>query len=1095
MSSEDIVRLRSIKTFKQLIDYLKDDLGWPIAADATEEEIEFDWTPEELGLDATSAVDIKEIKQLRPLAEGQPWGIFFISFEKKRLPIVILRRILNKLVIKKRASANKAQRAAWQQHDLLFISSYGEEKERALTFAHFSEPRQTQASDVPTLRVLGWDGDDTNLKYDYVVHTLKNKLAWPKEERNLDAWRKRWAEAFVLRPRQVIQTSQELATRLAELARSIRHRANIILKHESEHGKLRQLHKAFQEALIHDLKADDFADMYAQTVAYGLFALAVRHTSIDDEAAVTKDALHQGLYSTSPFLKEMLETFLAVGGRKGKIDFDELGIQEVVDLLNSSDTHMEAVLREFGNRDKREDPVIYFYEDFLKAYDNEKRVQRGVFYTPQPVVSYIVRSVHELLQAKFGLSDGLADTATWGEVAKKCTGLKVPDGAKPSDPFVVILDPATGTATFLVEVIEVIHSTLVAKWKKQGMSTAQQRTAWNDYVPKHLLSRLHGYELMMAPYAIAHMKIGLKLYETGYRFRGEGRAHIYLTNALEPTQDFSDRLAFDAPALAHEADAVGKIKRHQRFTVVVGNPPYANYSANLSPEARRIVDKYRAYKGIPIRERNQLQFERNLQDDFVKFLAIAESYVQAANVGVLGYITNGTMLASNSLRGMREHLLNEFDNLHELNLHGGVNEIVVGGEADENVFDIAQSVAIHLYVRSANHSQHTMCYADLFGERPAKYEALLSQSVGTMKWQSIQPDAENCSFIPQDDTGGGPVERLDSVIVQYGAGIKTNRDAVAIGFDCDDILNAVHEFNPKLRHDKRSREHLHPILYRPFDIRRIFYHEEVIASRSLPTMQHILAGPNIGIISSSTWTTPDRFSVNISRIMVEMKTGTHDRGTTFFPLYRYESLLGGKAEQVHNLAREFVSAWSEATKTRFISAGAGDLEQTSGPEDVLHWLYGLFHSPEYRRRHRTALAQGFPIVLLSSSKPLLRALSSLGAELSALHLMDSPKLNRHSTEFVGSQRVEVSKISWSNKTVWIDKAQSAGFKGVTEDVWNFHVGGYPVCEKWLKDRKGRTLSKNDIEHYHRIVVALHETIRIMAEIDKVIDKHGGWPIK
>lgn len=1099
--------LRAIQNFKGLVGYLEDELDWPLQ-DYGFDELTFEYQPAELGLKDEDAVKVRAIHQLRPLQHGQPWGIFFVEFEKKKLPIVVLRRILSHLVVKKRASANKAKAAAWDAADLLFISAFGAEDtdQREIAFAHFHQ----ESGDLPTLRVLGWDGGDTPLKLDYVSATLKERLRWPDDPANHKAWREQWSHAFRHRLGHVIRTAEGLADTLAALARGIRDAARTMMAHESEKGPLTKLYKAFQTALIHDLTEESFADTYAQTITYGLLTAAISRTEMSEGrhgTALIAENVADMVPITNPFLKEMLQAFLKVGGRKGGIDFDELGIQDVVELLRGEETDLPEILRDFGNRTRGEDPVVHFYEHFLSAYNKKLKIQRGVFYTPQPVVSYIVRSVHELLQTEFGLEDGLASTITWGEMLRKHPGLELPKihMARPGKPvgedvdlspvefFVMILDPATGTATFLVEVIHVIHRTLMAKWKKQGLTDAQQLATWNDYIPKYLLPRLHGYELMMAPYAIAHMKIGLKLYETGYHFASNERVRIYLTNSLEPPQDFSDRLAFDAPALAHEAQAVNAIKRHKRFTVVIGNPPYANYSANLSPQARRIVDKYRNFRGGVIRERNQLQFERNIQDDFVKFLSIAEEFVQAASIGVLSYITNATMLASTSLRGMREHLTQEFNGLFELNLHGGVNEITVGMEDDENVFDIAQSVAVHVYVRSMHSGNRGVNYADLLGRRLAKYSALASQSVATTEWRRIQPDAESCSFMPQDDAGGGTIRRLDSVFVKFGAGIKTNRDAVVIGFNDTTLLEAVREFDRQLLADKRPQHNIHSLLYRPFDVRRIFYHEDAVASRSLPTMKHILAGPNIGLIASSTWTTPERFSINVSRMMVEMKTGTHDRGTTFFPLYRYESLLGGKAEQVHNLTQEFVNEWSVTTQTRLVPTGSGDLERTSGPDDVVSWLYGLFHSPEYRRRYRAALAQRFPIVLLSSNKQLLRALSRLGGELVALHLLESPKLDQPITEFIGGRNPEVEKISWSKNTVWVDKAQTTGFKGVREEVWNFHIGGYQACEKWLKDRKGRTLSKDDITHYHKIVVALSETIRLMKEIDEVIDKHGGWP--
>ena len=1085
--------LAGIRRFDQLVAYLRDELGWPIDSDDFE-ELTFEYTPEELGIDAKNAAKIQEIKRLRPLVTGQPWGIFFIKFEPKRLPVVALRRILGQVALKKRASANKSERQAWAANDLLFVSNYGEGEERQISFAHFSKPQE--GHDLPTLKVLGWDSLDTALRLDAVARELTEHLTWPDDEDDPDAWRERWRAAFKLRHREVITTSKSLSEHLAALARSIRDRIQTVLDIETDSGPLTKLMKAFQTALVHDLDEAGFADMYAQTIAYGLLS-----ARITDPARRTADDLAAHM-RTNPFLKELMETFLHVGERRGKasesgIDFDELGVSEVVELLDQA--NMEAVVRDFGDRNPQEDPVIHFYEHFLAAYDKERKVSRGVFYTPRPVVSYIVRSVDELLRTEFGLADGLADTTTWGEMAMRHNELKIPEGTRPGQAFVQILDPATGTGTFLVEVIDLIHNTMAAKWRSQGHGEQKIRTLWNEYVPKHLLPRLHGYELLMAPYAIAHLKIGLKLFETGYLFESEERAQVYLTNALEPAGDGQLTLDF-LPALAHEAEAVDEIKRERRFTVVIGNPPYANYSANLSPEARKIVDKYRNFRGAPIRVRNQLQFERNIQDDFVKFISVAQDFLGAPGVGVLSYITNGTMLGSTSLRGMRENLVRQFSQLFELNLHGGANEILA--EDDENVFDIVQSVAIHAYIRSKPGGASQLYYADLLGRRSIKYAALVSQSVANTEWRQINPDAENCGFTPQDVARDGVNRRLDSVFLKFGAGIKTNRDAVAIAFDKASLLETVREFDGKLVSTNGSRDHIQSILYRPFDVRKIFYHRDVIASRSLPTMKHVIAGPNIGLICSSTWTTPERFSVSVSRVMVEMKTGTHDRGTTYFPLYRYESVLGGKTEKVQNWTADFVKDWSSATRTKFVPTGRGDGEKTTGPEDIFLWLFGLFYSQEYRRRYRATLAQGFPVVLLTSNLELFRAVARLGEELISLHLMESPKLANSITKFVGDENAEVQKISWSKNNVWIDKAQTIGFRGVPKDVWNFHIGGYQVCAKWLKDRQakggknprpGRKLTADDIAHYQKIIVAFAETIRLMKEIDEVIEAHGGWP--
>ncbi|KAA1258011.1 N-6 DNA Methylase [Rubripirellula obstinata] len=544
--------LRKIKRFDQLLAYLRDELDWPVE-DFEFDEVTFDWDPEELGIEKSVAAKIQSIKQLRPLASGQQWGIFFVKFEPKRLPMVAMRRLLNKLVIKKRASSQSADQASWQMRDLLFVSEYGDGEGRKISFAQFTD---ASPGNLPTLKVLAWGETQTKLTLEDVDQKLRSHLTWPDDPSDAAAWRERWSGAFKHRHGHVIKTSKELATQLAELAKAIYEKAVEALEVETENGPLTKLLRAFQQALIQDLTPDSFADMYAQTITYGLFSAAVSSYAGDPKyngrSEVTTDKMVQLVPNTNPFLREMLSTFLSAGGEGNTLNFDELGINDVVDLLNDEKTDIHSVIREFGAMGRDEDPVIHFYEDFLKAYNAELRFQRGVFYTPKPVVSYIVRSVHELLQTEFGLEDGLADTTTWGEMVERFNAqpntsstrkrvspstpptsdespqpLTIPDGMTADDPFVQILDPATGTATFLVEVIDVIHKTMTAKWKKAGKNQAQCRDAWNEYVSQHLLPRVYGYELMMAPYAIAHMKIGLKLTETGYGFHSDERASVF----------------------------------------------------------------------------------------------------------------------------------------------------------------------------------------------------------------------------------------------------------------------------------------------------------------------------------------------------------------------------------------------------------------------------------------------------------------------------------------------------------------------------------------------------------------------------------------
>lgn len=1128
MTEEQRRKLRGIKTFRQLIEFLRDELDWPIEQGDDEDDLTFDWS-DDLGLKDEERVAIKEIKQLRPLETGQPWGIFFVNFEKKNLPIVILRRVLNALVLKKRAGANRAQRAAWRQRDLLFISAYGQENERQLTFAHFSEPANDFDASKATLRVLGWDDDDTSLKLDYVADMLKAKLTWPKDTTDLKAWRQRWGEAFELRHREVIDTAQDLALRLADLAKRIRNRMLLVLPRESENGELRKLLKGFQAALIHDLDEKQFADMYAQTITYGLFSAAVSRTVPGVGTAVHQGNVVDMVPVTNPFLREMLSSFLKAGGRRGKLDFDELGIQEVVDLLNDPKTHMDAVLRDFGKLKRGEDPVIHFYEEFLKAYDKKLKVQRGVFYTPQPVVSYIVRSVHELLQTDFGLADGLADTTTWGEMLKKHPGLKLPPltdepGEKrtisPDEPFVQILDPATGTATFLVEVIDVVYRTLAAKWKQQRLTDAQQRAAWNDYVPKHLLPRLHAFELMMAPYAIAHMKIGLKLAETGYRFGADERARIYLTNALEPWVKQLPLIGFDA--LAHEAAAVNEIKRHKRFNIVIGNPPYSISSANRGNWIEGLMADYKQGLG----ETNL----NSLSDDYIKFIRLTQHLAKTSGGAVVGLITNNSFLDGITHRRLREFLLDR-NSVRVVNLHGSVmqRDEIPASSTDENVFDIQQGVAISVLSPRASATERIVNYADLIGTRADKYARLTSGRIDGS--DELRPQAPYFFFKPKgsgDDAEYLKGFPLNKAFINYSSGIKFRKDNLLVkkhftrdsveqmlrdvaGLSDADVL-AKYEFDETVDWTLKDKRHLFTkwsskdiarIMYRALDFRYAYYpldraNQIIVRGDSrVELMKHVLLHKNIGLQFNRQIVGDSVSHFLVSRVPTSQGTFyLGNKGQDYFaPLYLFGGAQDGKGL--------FSSGGSRVNFTpEFLAAVSGSLHAKRGihglpaglvPEHLFHYAYAVFHSPSYRSRYAEFLRMDFPRLPLTGSLELFRELARLGDELTTLHLLESPKLDKPITTFIGGRHPEVEKVAWSRDTVWVEKAQTTGFQGVREEVWNFHIGGYQVCEKWLKDRKGRTLSKDDIAHYQKIVVALSETIRLMAEIDRVIDAHGGWP--
>jgi hypothetical protein len=1115
MPTDHRATLAKIKSFPQLITYLRDEMDWPIARDSFEDvdDLFYDFTPEELGIDTKSAAKIQEIKRLRPLSINQPWGIFFVMFEPKRLPVVALRRILSQVTLKKRASANSAERAAWSADDLLFISNYGEEQSRHITFAHFSQNKTKK--DLPTLKVLGWDNLDTARHLDHVADQLTERLAWPDDEENTEEWGKQWRSAFTIVHREVITTSKKLSIELAVLARNIRARINTVLAIETKDGSVSKLMAAFKEALVHDLDEDSFADMYAQTIAYGLLSARVANPS-----GGTADDIAAAMPVTNPFLKELMEAFLDVGGRKGKatkgpgLDFDELGVGDVVDLLDAA--NMEAVVRDFGDKNPQEDPVIHFYELFLKEYDSEKRMSRGVFYTPLPVVSFIVRSVDDMLRTEFGLDDGLADITTWGEMTERIDDLVIPDGAPPDQAFVQILDPATGTGTFLVEVIDIIFKTMKEKWEKDagGPLTANVQRKWNDYVPKHLLPRLHGYELMMAPYAIAHMKIGLKLYETGYRFESDHRARVYLTNALEPAKPF--QISFEISALAREAKAVNSIKRNQIFTVIIGNPPYSFRSSNKSKFILSLLDEYR--KGLNERK-------PQLNDDYVKFLRLAQYLVSISRFGIIAMITNNSYLYGITHRIMRKSLCETSSTLTFVNL-GGDTKFDSEHHLDENVFEIRQGVCIGIFVQSPNFLEKIK-YTRITGSQIAKYKILTDSKSRGLKSQSLEVTPPHY-FTPDISVGESEYNEWPSIpdlFPSFVNGIVTSRDAFCIDLSKEQLAKRLHDFSSldikhlfqkyesyglrdntavKIDTAKKNLSDNPEIIesciakcsYRPFDERFIAFDRNFIHRTREAVMEH-LDGDNIGLIFNRNvrGDLPAHFFVTRHVVLKEFLSSKDNCYVA--PV----DLLYELSEGALFVDQQPSSNLSELAYKWLIDLGWRKPHDDCGL-NVLKYVYSVFYSPGYRDTYRESIISDFPRLPLTKDRLLFDVLIGFGDDLIGLHLLESSELDNHITKLVGTGDYQVEKISYSDKTVWIDKAQTKGIQGVPEKVWNFHIGGYQVCHKWLKDRQakggknprpGRILTDEDIDHYQKIVVALSETIRIMTEIDEVIDYHGGWP--
>jgi len=709
-----------------------------------------------------------------------------------------------------------------------------------------------------------------------------------------------------------VGTAQELARYMAAKAKQLRDNAQRVLSQEGELGSLHALHQAFRETLIHDLDAEQFADMYAQTLAYGLFSSCFELRRREPGAEFDRFKAEHYVPRTNPFLRKVFDQ---IAGPELDRSLEWIA-NDIAELLNHAD--MSQIAADFARKPGREDPVVHFYEDFLRAYDPAKRKARGVYYTPEPVVSYIVRSIDYLLKEKFDKPLGLADENVY------------------------ILDPACGTGTFLYFVIEQIH---------QNMQEAGLAGVWPDYVKNKLLKRIFGFELQMAPYTIAHMKLAIQLQDLGYDLSGDDRLEIYLTNTLEQAIELAEgQQMFPLErAIADEANAANNVKHEAPIMVVLGNPPYNARSRNKGPYITNLMERYK----------EAVHSEQNIQplsNDYIKFVRFAHDRIERTGYGIVGMITDNSYLSGLIHRGVREELMKTFPEIYVIDLHGNSRsgETTPDGSKDENVFDIQEGVAISLMVRPDTDElpEPEVRHADLWGEREAKNERLASTDVSATDWAELSPQEPRFFFIPRDLAQQSEYEQgwsIADIFPVNSSGIKTHRDHFVIDFDRDSLQDRVADFrNPDLsyeqvkdqfglcdtrdwklseaRHilqtDPNWQAAFQEVLYRPFDTRWLCYHDAMLDWPRREVMQHMLED-NLALVA--TRQTRDPFAVLLISCLSDHKCMAAYDTNTILPLYLYPR--EGTTEQGRrpNLNPDFIKEFSEKLGLDFISDGRGDL--------------------------------------------------------------------------------------------------------------------------------------------------------------------------
>lgn len=1102
--------IRNVKSITDLISYFSQNLGWNIDIDDFDdiEDISYDFDAEDIGLKEESFAKISSLRQLQPLVDGQQWGIFCVEFDSKKFEVSALRKILSGLIPRRR---NSVDHAVWRQQDLLFICNWGQDNNRTIGVAHFEDkenglPQIKMISCAPALE------DFTQIK---VFEDRLAQLAWPKNTSNIEEWRQAWSSAFTTAYRQTIQDSSTLTIQLAAEAQNIRNCILDILRVESQNGYVHLLFGKFRDTLIHDMTEQQFADMYAQTVVYGLFSARCMDPTQDDFSA--EEAV-DCIPNTNPFLKNLMKECLGAQNNN-RLSFDELEIGNVVELLKHTKT--DAIIADFNRQTGggREDPVIHFYEEFLTAYDKMQKVQRGVFYTPQPVVNFIVRAIDIIIKEGFGFKDGLASVdkkkiKISRQSKRRIDGLyyrQVDDTEEV--PAIQVLDPATGTGTFIRQVILQIFENF--KENNKRLPNEELKKAWNSYVPDHLLPRVNAFELMMAPYAVAHMKLAMVLKDTGYDFKSDRRLNVYLTNSLEEAGNSDGQLSFWSDPLATESIAANKVKKNSGICIVLGNPPYSGESANKNNWILSLMDDYKKEPGglVKLNEKNP----KWLNDDYVKFIRFAEHVVSNSSKSIIAYINPHGFIANPTFRGMRWRLMKDFDEIYVLDLHGNSNrkETAPDGSKDENVFDIQQGVCICIFVKTKERETKAetceVYHADLYGSRDLKYNYLNSTAFSKSLFTKVTPVAPDYLFHQVNYSLRDTYDQgfsINELFTLGSVGVVTARDGLTLDFTREELSSKALDFASLNEENARSKYGLGkdvrdwkvswaiqdiqtnaiqggiikqqlivPIMYRPFDQRYTVYTGTSRGFLCYPrkeVMDQFIQGKNIGLATGRSNKSEDCDHFYVTTTMMEAKCAERTTQSAIFPLYSYSGITGKSV----NYARKIVNEFSRIIGLQYVEQTQSMRDHSFNEIDLFSYIYAILNNESYRQKYGEFLKSDYPKIPYIEDKELFWKLVDLGKKLIDIHTLEC--IRDYPSRFIGNNKC-VEKVTLASNRVYINK--SSFFNGVDETLWNYGIGGYKPLQRWFKDRKNRVLSDEEICAYEKAIIAISESVKLIKEIN------------
>lgn len=868
-----------------------------------------------------------------------------------------------------------------------------------------------------------------------------------------------------------------------------------ILKDElllsSKNETLLSLFNTFKETLYKELSYEEFCDSFAQTLTYSLFL-----AKLNNDTAKEID-----LNNAKKFIPK---SFPLIRSMSGFLDdsFENLEnikwlLEEIINIINHIDiTSIIKELNKTGEKDlfnrptilsTHKDPYLHFYETFLASYDPKLREVRGVYYTPAPVVIFIINAIDEALKQDFNHKKGLSEAL---------------------DKNITLLDFATGTGTFLLEAF------------RKALEPISKNSV--NYNPKVLIDKFCGFEFLIAPYTIAHLKISQSFKEEfNSPLNDDESLKIALTNTLYSksiSKEQNDQnTLFTLIDLTKEFKKAQKIKEEQ-ILIITGNPPYSGASsnkglyedeikisyglepskANLNNEQKKWISSYFKEKSKQntstfkaIYEKHKLENEKNskvMLDDYVKFIRFAQSKIDSQESGIFAFISNNSFLDNPTFRGMRYSLMQSFDKIYILNLHGDTRkkEKAPDGSKDDNVFDIMQGVSINIFIKQNSKAKNTnIYYHDLYGKRKDKYEFLYENDLNSIKWTLVKNNEPFYLFLPQnndllEEYNKGISVKKD-IFMLSSVGIASSKDAILISTNNKKLEQQVYNF-----YNEFDKKYIKEIAYKPFDTQKIYYDIKKVERPRIDIMEHFLGYENIGLIYDRGTNLKEISNLFISSKVIDK----HLVGANSYvsPLYLYPTTRSKKflKKENPNFNEENFTSKIENFKESFRTFIDELYKEKFSPEDILGYIYAVLFHKIYREKYLDFLKIDFPKIPFTKDKNTFKNLSKLGLKLVNLHLLKNDELDFNVGEAlfkdIKNKNFKIQKIKYNKDVKELFINESLYFNKVSPEIYEFKIGGYAVLDKYLKSHK-----EEDIDHKHftLIIQTLDETLKIQDEISKI----------